>query len=69
MRNDSENKCKTYDVTVIAGANLVQLHEHVTRTLERIEVTRPTERASTKHLHRPDSRAPVGGDEDPPVRR
>jgi len=40
MRNDSDNRPKSYDVSVIAG-NLAQLHEHVTRTLERIEMTRP----------------------------
>ena len=40
MRNESENKSKSYDVSVIAS-NLLSLHEHVTRTLERIEITRP----------------------------
>jgi PHD/YefM family antitoxin component YafN of YafNO toxin-antitoxin module len=40
MRNDSDRQSKSYDVSVIAGS-LVQLHEHVTRTLERIEMTRP----------------------------
>ena len=34
MRNESENKSKSYDVSVIAS-NLLSLHEHVTRTLER----------------------------------
>lgn len=41
MRNESDNKTiKSYDASMIAS-NLLSLHEHVTRTLERIEFTRP----------------------------
>ena len=39
MSNDSLHT-RTYDVSLIAS-NLQQLHEHVTRTLGRVEVTRP----------------------------
>jgi PHD/YefM family antitoxin component YafN of YafNO toxin-antitoxin module len=37
--SDSSHR-KSFDVSLIAS-NLQQLHEHVTRTLERIEITRP----------------------------
>ena len=43
MRNDEsdyDKASRSYDVNVIAS-NLPSLHEHVTRTLERIEITRP----------------------------
>jgi PHD/YefM family antitoxin component YafN of YafNO toxin-antitoxin module len=36
----SQSHTRTYDVSLIAQS-LHQLHEHVTRTLGRIEVTRP----------------------------
>ena len=35
-----QSHTRTYDVSLIAS-NLQQLHEHVTRTLGRIEITRP----------------------------
>jgi PHD/YefM family antitoxin component YafN of YafNO toxin-antitoxin module len=41
MRKDlDEHSTRSYDASVIAQ-HLVQLHEHVTRTLGRIEITRP----------------------------
>jgi len=39
MSDDSFHN-KTYDVSLIASLNFQQLHEHVTRTLGRIEITR-----------------------------
>ena len=38
--SDDSLHTKTYDVSLIAS-NLQQLHEHVTRTLGRVEITRP----------------------------
>jgi len=40
MSSDSNEHTKTYDVSLIAS-NLASLHEHVTRTDGRIEITRP----------------------------
>ena len=38
--SDDSLHTRTYDVSLIAS-NFQQLHEHVTRTLRRVEITRP----------------------------
>ena len=40
MAEDSHHQ-RTYDVSTIASANLAELHELVTRSKARIEITRP----------------------------